>query len=650
MQEILIVAGNEQTSQLLVEHLAPEGSYHLVTIPDGDELSTYLREHPVAAMLLDLALPIAQLQRISKQIMRLAQQPALILLVGSDVTLTPIDFYRIEIRDCLFAPFQGADIRRVVAKVLRERAIQLEVWNEQLLLRRLQAAEERYYDLAMATSDLIVTLDTALQLVTINQVGLTLTGYQLPELLGSSLEALCNTTDWPIVRRELATLLHGRLNCSFEMEVRTRDEQTLHVTMHARRVTDTEGRVLIRCIGHNQTETFDLSKRLQQSEKLSRVGQLIGGVAHELNNPLTSVSGYAQLLMRDKSLSSEARQDVQQIYSQAERAGRIVRNLLLFIREHKPERVAVDLNEVIRGALSLQAYQLRVDNIVVVTNYAPVLPLTIADPHHLQQVLLNLITNAHYAMVGVGGRGTLTLTTQTFVDTRAFGAEAAGVQQGTIVLTISDTGIGIPAADLPHIFEPFYTTKPIGEGTGLGLSLCAEIIQKHRGRIWAESSLGSGTSIHIELPVISDVREDLNNEKLLPNDSDPQLMGDILIVDDEESVGQLLTRILSGMGHRPHFVDRSLLAIEMINTVRFDLILVDVKMPDLNGFEFYRAIQQRYPHLSQRVIFITGDTANPITQARLTQSNRPVLEKPFNAEQVEALVRSIFQNLAEEWD
>ncbi len=213
-----------------------------------------------------------------------------------------------------------------------------------------------------------------------------------------------------------------------------------------------------------------------------------------------------------------------------------VQGLLVFAREHKPERRLINLNEIIQDTLALRAYQLKVDDIRVVLQFDSHLPLTVADPFQLQQVVLNLINNAHQAMMAKGEPGELTLTTETIEQ-----ANAAPMLR----FSVADTGTGIPKRDLSRIFDPFFTTKPVGQGTGLGLSICFGIVQEHGGHIYAESDMGRGTTVVVVLPLITDQPQDIADvlHDVTEFYHEP-LSCRILVVEDEETVGQVLARLL----------------------------------------------------------------------------------------------------------
>jgi signal transduction histidine kinase/predicted Fe-S protein YdhL (DUF1289 family) len=240
--------------------------------------------------------------------------------------------------------------------------------------------------------------------------------------------------------------------------------------------------------------------QLVQSAKLAAVGRLVAGVTHELNNPLTSILSFAQLL-QDSDLGEEARSDLDKIVAEARRATRIVRGLLDFARQRAPERKPIQINEVMTRALKLLAYELRAYNIECTTHFSPELPPTMADPHQLQQVFVNLIHNACQAMSAAHDRGHLTIITELGAST--FSSCRSG-ETSFIRITIRDDGPGIPPDVLPRIFDPFFTTRREGEGTGLGLSICHGIVSEHDGHIWAESEPGSpgGTTFFVELPLV----------------------------------------------------------------------------------------------------------------------------------------------------
>jgi len=314
--------------------------------------------------------------------------------------------------------------------------------------------------------------------------------------------------------------------------------------------------------------------------------------------------------------------------------------LLVFAREHKPERRMVNLNDEFRNTLSLRAYQLRVDNITVVNQIDAELPQTVADPFQIQQVMLNLINNAHQAMTERGGPGILTL--RTFV-TSLPAADNGATTPPMVVLSVGDNGVGIPARDLKRIFDPFFTTKPVGQGTGLGLSICFGIVQEHGGRIWAESELEVGTTVYVALPLLSDT-DGIDGDVLIDGGADeaePRQSCHVLVVDDEEPVANLLARLLRELGHQPTVVNSGFEALELIAREQFDLILSDVKMPGMSGFELHQTIKQGNPELATRLVFVTGDMLSAATQARIAQSGNPYIAKPFAIERLETLVRAL---------
>ncbi len=232
-----------------------------------------------------------------------------------------------------------------------------------------------------------------------------------------------------------------------------------------------------------------------QEEKLTALERFVSGVAHELNNPLTSVLGYAELLLTQEPLSERAQRDLHTIREQAQRAKKVIQNLLTFARFYRPEKEVIDLNEVIRAALEAYRLHTPMSPLRVRTNLSPDLPLIRADRNLLQQVFSNIILNAEHAVREARGHGTL------LIETRRKLSSEGDPSDEVIEIRFTDDGPGIPASHLPRIFDPFFTTKPPGVGTGLGLSICYGIIKEHGGEIYAVSEEGRGATFIIELPL-----------------------------------------------------------------------------------------------------------------------------------------------------
>jgi two-component system, NtrC family, sensor kinase len=369
--------------------------------------------------------------------------------------------------------------------------------------------------------------------------------------------------------------------------------------------------------------------RLVQSEKLAAVGELVAGVSHELNNPLTSVLLYAQLIQQ-QNIPPELALSAEKIASEAIRAASIVRGLLDFARQRPAERKPSSINDILQKCIDLIAYELRSNSIQWVLDLSPALPITMVDPHQLQQVFINVLNNSWQAMCATHKQGLLRITTG--IGPSTFFAGRAD-EPDMIRITIQDNGPGIPRELLLRIFDPFYTTKPDGQGTGLGLSICHGIIAEHDGHIWAESEVGQGATIFIELPIVSLEVIHPPVEKPIA-DTPPSAVARILIVDDEISVLDVLTLALQRKGYSVETASDGTKALARLYRNPYDVIVCDIRMPELNGPDFYWQIQEKDPDLAKRVIFTTGDMLNPATRRFIDETGNQLLAKPFGLEEL----------------
>ena len=392
------------------------------------------------------------------------------------------------------------------------------------------------------------------------------------------------------------------------------------------------------CVLHDVTESRRLQEQLLQSEKLAALGELTSGVAHELNNPLATVVGYAELLGMDKTIGEGVKRKVATIHSEATRASNIVSNLLSYARRSSPEKQFVVVNEVVEAALEMRRYQLQTDDVRLVTDLADDLPPIWGDALQLQQVVLNIINNAAQAILGWRGSGEIRISTRA---TTMSGHSAARI-------VVEDNGPGIAPEHLRRVFDPFFTTKPTGEGTGLGMSISLRIISNHEGLLWAESRLGHGARFLIELPgSAGEGTSGADSEDVARFEASEQDSAHVLVVDDEEPVVTLMTEILALDGHRVTPAFNGAEAIALLSAGDYDLILSDVRMPAVGGPTFFEILQTTRPDLLAKVIFVTGDTMSHSTQEFLQRAARPVLSKPFDPERLRQMVRENLERLRE---
>lgn len=358
----------------------------------------------------------------------------------------------------------------------------------------------------------------------------------------------------------------------------------------------------------------DRTEQLLQTEKIATMGSLLAGVAHELNNPLSVVTGHAALLLqtaKDEGL----RQRGEKIRAAADRCARIIRNFLALARRRPEERTRVSLNAVVKEAVEFVAYPLRVEDVNVALSLDEALPALWADQHQLHQVLVNLVTNALHVL------RTVDRPRQLAINTRFDPA------RGRIIVEVADNGPGVPDEIRAKIFETFFTTKPVGEGTGLGLSISRGIVEAHGGRLELATDRGPGAVFVIELPV-----QDAPAAAAAGSESDPvpPRACTMLVVDDEREIAEVLAEILTGDGHQVDIAADGTEALAQVLTRPYDLILSDVKMPKLDGPGLLREIERRNPALAGRFVFITGDELSPQTGTLLESLRTPRLKKPFD--------------------
>ena len=362
-----------------------------------------------------------------------------------------------------------------------------------------------------------------------------------------------------------------------------------------------------------EAEKRELERKAQVNDRLASVGEMASGIAHEINNSLTGVVGFSELLL-EKDLPEDLREEVGIICDGSKRVADIVKRLLTFARQHKTERTFTDINEIIESTLALRKYSLETGNIEVNTSLDTELPWTMADAGQLQQVFMNIIVNAETEMRKAHGRGKLTIKTER-IDNK-------------IRLSFADDGPGISKENLEKVFDPFFTTREVGEGTGLGLSLSHGIIREHKGTIYAESEVGEGTIFIIELPIIAEERQLGLAE---PASEIKEVSGArILVVDDEPAILVFLKKVLGGEGYEIETTSSGEEALGMIKNKRYSLILCDIKLPGLSGIELYERIEKVAPSLQKRVMFITGDVTSADTGEFFKKTKTPYVTKPFD--------------------
>jgi PAS domain S-box-containing protein len=487
-----------------------------------------------------------------------------------------------------------------------------------LLLSKIEKSRSEWVTTFDSIHDLISIHDKDFNIVRVNKALADKFGCAPRELIGRKCHVLFHRENVPHDGCPHQKTLYGGKQEAAEIE-NVCIEGNFKVTTFP--IFNDEGAVTATVhIARDVTQEKIMEHRLMHSEKMASLGNLVAGIAHELNNPLMGIMGFSQLLMETagEKKVEEIKDRLDRIFKESIRASKIVQNLLTFARAEKPERTFCSINEILRDTLALRGYSLKTNNIEVVERLAEGLPGTMVDYYQIQQVFVNIIVNAVDAMVAHNKGGCLEMST-------VLGSDGQGIH-----IVFTDNGPGVPKDVINNVFDPFFTTKEVGKGTGLGLSISHGIISEHGGRIEMKSLKGAGTIVTIELPVVEGIA--LVDGQGIISDSDVAVVPKgvrVLIVDDEASIREALSYILSAKGFKVRTAAEGSEALELLKLEAFSLILADIKMPGMGGIEMFETVVRDYPDMKDKIVFLTGDVFSEDVQEFLVESKSPYLTKPF---------------------
>ena len=392
----------------------------------------------------------------------------------------------------LYVEVSASPIRDKNGKIIQAVHAVRNITERKKMEDALRASEQSFKTIFSSMKDGLVETDLEGNILRVNNFFCELLGYKPEELIGKSGLKYYPKEDWNRIKESFERFKKGAPDStSWELNLCAKNGDLIPVSSRRALLKDNNNKPYsIFAVFRDMRKMKLLQVQLLQAEKLSATGVLISGVAHELNNPLTGIIGYSEILQKDDRLPAQAKERIKTISQQANRCKNIILNLLKFARKYENKRTSVDINEVIDSTLNLNLYEMETTGIKVIKDFKKDIPKTFADLNQLQQVILNLIQNAKHAMLPkAGGEKVLTIKTESVKD--------------KIIIEISDTGGGISEKNISKIFDPFFTTKDVGKGTGLGLSVSHGIVKEHGGDIGVRSREGEGTTFTVELPVIN---------------------------------------------------------------------------------------------------------------------------------------------------
>ena len=538
----------------------------------------------------------------------------------------------------------AAAVRDNSGRVLRYQGALMDITERREMERRLHQQQEFARRLVDSFPDLILVLDAEAHYTFVSPRCKDVLGYEIEETQKMAFGGRTHPEDLPTANSLYQDIIAGRQSfASLEIRVRHKLGEWRRIRFNFSPLADEKGNIEgVVLSGRDVTDLKRLEEQLIQAEKLAAMGQMLAGVAHELNNPLTAILGVTELLRERQGADDSTKRQLELTHRQARRAARIVQNLLEFSRPASPQKKPVDLNNLLERTLQLHEHSLRRNNIEVDFHLQPDLPGVIGDANQLIQVFLNLITNAEQAIREVRDAGRIQIR--------------AGRYGKQLTITVQDDGVGIRPEALPRIFDPFYTTKRPGGGTGLGLSICMSIIREHGGNIEAVILPAGGSAFTIYLPIasaespeaVSAPKESgaISSDEVRPA-ADLLRGRAVLVLDDEESLRMLLQEGLSAHGLRVGSAATTEEALALLERSSYDAFLCDLHLSSggffVNGRQAADRILKAAGAQKPALIFMTGDLVEGSQEAE-GQSEPVCLQKPFRVSDVLSLLREVLSD------
>ena len=535
--------------------------------------------------------------------------------------------------DCMErSEINGVNLTRTIRCALSLHATQSQRQMTEQSLRKLSCAVEQSADAIFVTNSegIIEYVNPAFE---------SLTGYSKEEVMGKSPSLLESGEQPPSLYRELWETIRGGDVFRKVLANRRKNGQLYYVDESISPIRDSDGRIThFVSNGRDLTERLRIEAQLLQAQKMDAIGRLAGGVAHDFNNLLTIITSYSELALDSVDPGSSTQARIQEILAAAHRAAELTRQLLAFSRRQPQALRVAELNPVVGGAVkTLQ--RLIGEDIELVFIPGEGLGRVRLDPVQIEQILMNLAANSRDAMPQ-GGRCTIE-TSNVQLDEQYADCKPAIIPIGRYaVITVADTGSGIPADVLSHIFEPFYTTKALGKGTGLGLSTVYGIVKQNHGFVWAYSELEMGTTFKIYLPCVQD--QSLHPEVLKTNvESVPGGTETILLVEDEEPLRRAEAEFLGLRGYEVlQAKDGSeALSVAGNHQGRIHIAITDVVMPHMSGGELAKELEIR--HSEARILFVSGYAGQTVLDHKVVDVENNFLQKPFTLRQLATKVRGV---------
>ena len=501
---------------------------------------------------------------------------------------------------------------------------------------QLRQSEARYRTLVDGVRDVIFALAPDGTIASLNPAFETITGFPRDEWLGRPFEQLVHSDDLPLALELLSGVARGEPRPVNQFRIRTR-KGDYRVGEFAATPQYREGQLAgILGICRDVTERLSLEQQLRQAQKMEAVGRLAGGVAHDFNNILTAITGYADLLLEDLGTTDRRRDDIAEIRKAAERAAGLTRQLLAFSRQQVMQVRVLDLNDVVADTQNMLG-RLLGEDIALVTRLDPALGAVKADPGQLEQVIMNLAVNARDAMPG-GGKLTIETANAELDDT--YVREHFPARPGSyVMLAVSDTGTGMSDEVQSHLFEPFFTTKEKGKGTGLGLATVYGIVKQSGGYIWVYTEPGHGTTFKIYLPRVAGApAQRASGPKASPVGAGTET---VLLAEDEAAVRAVARHALERQGYTVLEASSGEAALDLAerHSGRIHLLLTDVIMPGMNGRALALRLSELRPDL--RVVYMSGYTEEAITRHGVLEPGLTYVQKPFTPEGLARKVREV---------